>query len=476
MIINQDSNLQIFYPGKIFSLLACAAIVLANPTPGSTDSLNLHLEVDFAVTGNDPSELDSIRLALKEPMPPTTPPRYIHEDSEGGQFKSELEPPGPGKRVIGYLSHKVNDHSSLKSRRARHSRTKFCFLQNLPLPNTAAAFVALQCREGEKCRIKEAGGIVSECISASNAGDFIKVGHRVVSQHNISDMVWIAPSLTTLSELKKFQRTGYTRFQIEFAFPSSIDADAYSYAVKANGNSLYFDGLAPGDEIYPLTTTGPLKLEFGLENLNFAGWNHGCDRLDLELTLYAKGKQIKSYQVIRPYAALRSAPSYQKQMRDGTKVTWNGSYIKAPGESEWEVFALSGRNRYIKANFGETPSPKDRTRIEKLKEAINYDKRRFDRLKLQFEGQRVFGVIRPPLRKWAYGLAVGLEDPDTKQLRFTFSLDEAERLHAWLSEVRLQRKDARKVLINPPNNLYEIIGGQEEVAPAVCEPLLPKGI
>jgi hypothetical protein len=451
-------------------LVALLVLGIAQQAAADPKDFLLHFHLDFAKIDNDPDQIDEVRVAFKLPRPPPHGPRYVSESPEGGAFSIQTRLPGTGSRLQGYLSRRVKGPSNLAPTSA--TRTQFCLTQEQSYNGTEIASAAVNCAEGELCaHEREDKEKLFGICSNWRASRLTSTGMVLVSHHEQSP-IWITPSLETMASEPGFSAVGYTAFAIAVNLPSELEADSYTYSVRANDHQVYIDGLAPEDLVYPLDPSAPFVLRFGLENLDFAGVDSGCDRIVVLLNLFSGEKLARSYELRRSYAALRAAPEINEVLDDGTTINWTGVYRKTVEFNEWEVFALSGRNRYIKAEFGEDPSPRDRARIEKLKEAMNGDKKRFDRLGLMYEGKHVIGVIRPPLRQWTFGLVVALESPKTHQLRFTFPEGAALELRDWLAKQRLEREDVKKVLINPLNNLYEIKGELGALPPDVCEPLL----
>jgi len=87
----------------------------------------------------------------------------------------------------------------------------------------------------------------------------------------------------------------------------------------------------------------------------------------------------------------------------------------------------------------------DPERIGEARRTINRMKARFDDLGLTFDDRPLIAVIRPPLTKPSFGLAVGTIEP-SGQVRFTFDRASAFRLKDQLVEQRAARPDVARAV------------------------------
>jgi hypothetical protein len=219
----------------------------------------LHFHLDFAEIQNDPNQIDQVRVALKLPRPPPHPPRYLGESPEGGAFSLKTRLPGTGSRLRGYMARRVDDPSRLAASSA--TRTQFCLTQERRYDDTGVASAAVDCAEGELCAHEREDrdqlfGICSNWETSGRTNSDV----LLVSHHEQAP-VWIAPSLDTMASMPGFGAVGYTAFAIEVRLPSDVEADSYTYSVRANDHQVYIDGLAPEDLVYPLQPSAPLVVE-----------------------------------------------------------------------------------------------------------------------------------------------------------------------------------------------------------------------
>jgi hypothetical protein len=254
---------------------------------------------------------------------------------------------------------------------------------------------------------------------------------------------WIVPSLETLTEQKSRNqlRDGFTTFSVAADADTKIDADAVSLDLRVNDTPILIEGLPADLQARSLQAGEPLRLTFGLQNLNFDGRYNGCDRIEAKLLFYKDGVTVGA-PVILPlyYAALRDAARTEISTGQG-KFTWSASYelarprdVKARNQEEWRLFLTSRPLSKI-------------NEIQKMREDIN-------RLNLVFNdaGQDypVVAVVRPPLLGQAYGLALGLVQP-SGQIEFTFGPEKADRLRLFAIAARQKNPAARNVISDSPN-------------------------
>ncbi len=243
---------------------------------------------------------------------------------------------------------------------------------------------------------------------------------------------WVVPSLESLSKVPELAQPGYTRFDLMFTPTGKTrEADHYYYAVKVNDQPVYFDGFLPGRIIIPLQK-GPNWISFPLENLNFTGENDGIENLHLTVT-FLKGREVvyPPVELDRNYVALCSTDKIPSVVTDAGKSEWTGKYVTEAGSFEWmgKYIVPMNEDKYeILVGSSVCVSLTDPTC---LKRALD-GKKQFDAGQLTFEGKHVVAQVRPPLRTdpVAYGFALGLVLP-TKQVKFTFSPTETDRLCKW---------------------------------------------
>jgi hypothetical protein len=276
--------------------------------------------------------------------------------------------------------------------------------------------------------------------------------------------VWAVPTLDTLSARiasEDLVGIGFTEFNIVADAPLNLDADAYYYDLKVNGQVIQIDGL-PGDyNAQPYAPNQALQINFGLQNLNFSGVNDGCDELSISVQ-FVKDRDLVGgpIQWSRSYVSLRDAS--QKTLNlDNVNFSWAGKYHRAPKEYDTEVFV----NSILISKDLDFAS--HHLMITKTQQTISKMKQEFDRAGLMFEGKPLVSVIRPPLTQISYGLAVGVVEK-TGQIRYTYASDVAKRLKAFLLEKRNEAAEFKRIIRND-SFLYSLRGDKSySVSPPIC--------
>jgi len=259
--------------------------------------------------------------------------------------------------------------------------------------------------------------------------------------------VWIVPSLETLTDQKARNqlRDGFTTFTIEAAADTKIEGDAISLDLRVNDTPILIEGLPAEFQLRALKPGQPLKVTFGLQNLDFDGRYAGCDRIEAKLLFY-KGGEAAGAPIVMPlyYAALRDAAPTEI-VTDRGKFTWSAAYelarprdVQGRTQEEWRVFLTSAPVNQL-------------NQLEKAREDI-----RGLGLVLNEGGQNypVVAVVRPPGRGTAFGLALGMVQP-SGQIQFTFGKDQATRLRSFAIAVRQRNPAARNLISDNPNLFIE---------------------
>lgn len=268
--------------------------------------------------------------------------------------------------------------------------------------------------------------------------------------------VWTVPSLETLDDQKAQGRLddGFTRFSIEAAADTKIDADAFSLDLRVNDTPVLIEGLPADLRRRLLKPDRPLQVTFALQNLDFDGRYAGCDRIEARLLLYRDGEPVGT-PIVLPlhYAALRDVAQTEVATDQG-KFAWSAAYelarprdARGRTQNDWRVFLTSGGRNEL-------------ARLEKAREDIA-------RLGLVLNdgGQDypVVAVVRPPLSSNSFGLALGIVQP-TGQIKFTFGPDEAARLKSFAQAARLKSPAARRLIAENPDVFIERAGADRHYA------------
>jgi hypothetical protein len=272
---------------------------------------------------------------------------------------------------------------------------------------------------------------------------------------------WSIPNLETLNNKNSERTIGYTHFSVTSDKPLNIDADAFFYDITANGVAANINGVTGSYRAIKYDPSLPLNIEFGLQNLNFSGHDAGCDAIGLSIRFIKNGTLLdKPIHLTRPYIALRDAGKVTSSIND-VAISWTGNYIRAGKEYDNEVFLLS------KLVSNDLDFEAHKTKIQAAVTEIERVKNDFNNLKLTFNNQPLVAVVRPPLTKISYSLAVGIVE-DNKQIRFTFDENKARELKRFLIAQRNSSSTAKRV-IDPGLFIYKIRGDASYVpSPQAC--------
>lgn len=326
--------------------------------------------------------------------------------------------------------------------------------------NPRKAFAAPHTQEAESMLIKLKCGPHGDCPRATTApAPVVACEEPETSNTGLVPVVyaaqggqpsppagWVVPSLVSLREVPELARPGYTLFDVIFTpTPKTREADHYYYAVKVNGQPVYFDGFLPGRTTSPLQK-GPNRISFPLENLNFTGENNGIENLHLTVTFLKDGKVIDPpVEVDRNYVALEDADEIPPVVPDAGKSEWTGKYATEAGSFAWTGKYIVPTNEDKFELLVGSSVCVGRADPACLQRALD-GKRQFDAGHLSAEGKPVVVRLRPPRRTnpVAYGFVLGLVQP-TKQVKFTFSPTETDNLCRWTTE-HLGKGAAGKVI------------------------------
>lgn len=223
---------------------------------------------------------------------------------------------------------------------------------------------------------------------------------------------WAVPNLQTLTEERK---TGFSEIRIDSKFltPQIKEANRYSYSVRINDISIFFDGLLPKYILNPFEFEKGVQIKFGIENLGFSGNDNGYEKIDINIDFFRDSEFIKSVPLSFNYVALRRNDAEEIQSNDGSKFRWE---------------ALFSANQENQIFIGSMPTA----------HGAVYTKKRLHAKTLNFEGKELVGVIRPPYKNNdSYGVCVGLLMPN-KQIQFTFDNNQAAQIKAYLQQNNYQ--------------------------------------
>lgn len=234
---------------------------------------------------------------------------------------------------------------------------------------------------------------------------------------------WVVPSLATLSRWSKEYLVGFTKFEITATNTSGIEADRVAFRTHVNGAELLIDGIKGEYQARPFVPGSMPHFSFGVQSLNLDGRVAGCNLIEVGIS-YMRGAHTVAHHTIKEnFVAMRQVSPVEKTV-DGVTYRWTGEYIRPEHGPENMIFVHSTK-----------PSSFDGELLANALDEIKAAKLHFDAAGLQFDGQQLVGVIRPPLSLPSYGLGVAVMEP-TGQLRFVFSDAEAKKIQAYLLKLR----------------------------------------
>ncbi|OFX11922.1 MAG: hypothetical protein A2516_07305 [Alphaproteobacteria bacterium RIFOXYD12_FULL_60_8] len=354
---------------------------------------------------------------------------------------------------------------SVKTTKISSETAKLCLRRAASKPKDASPFARISCEFGGECN-REGDfdpGWVRTCLEARigklRLFDIIGDFPSAYADPGVSEEIgWYAPSLATLKGRKDFIGGGYTVFRVDSGPLPEIDANAVSYDVRVNGVPVRFDGFEPDFIPNSFDNSQGVRLEYALQNLNFSGTQAGCDKLETTFGFLKDGKQLPvRLSLSRSYVALRNAEEIQKEGL-GSSFRLSGHYVKPDNGYDHEVFI---RSVYSK-------SERSGIVLVKLGEEITALKTKFDSLGLEYAGQKLVAVIRPPLTKTSYGLAVGIVEP-SGQVRFTYTKEEAETIKAHLLKIRNSNPQRYSQLIGDDAFLYTVNKLDVQSPKGICD-------
>ena len=310
------------------------------------------------------------------------------------EYESPVFMPSKGERYLGLL-HRIVQEATLGGPR----RVEVCFERKVETLNREP-IVRLKCEEGGSCQVAPDDFGWAQTCPLDTRGSVL-TGVAYAQTHNSSaESGWIVPSLQTLRKLHGGKETkGFTEFKLTSGpLPSLKEADRLIYGIRVNGVPIYIDGLPPEVDPVPFNSEAGISLEFGIENLDFAGKNAGQEYIDVSLQFMKGTRLIRQAGVRLRYVALRSKPETQLTVDQGLTLRWQGTYYPGKRQDVYQIFLLS------------TPSVKE----------AQERKDRIDRAKLSVGNIPLVAVLRPPLGENAnFGVALGIRQA-SGQVKFTF--------------------------------------------------------
>ncbi len=372
--------------------------------PINSPDFKLQLQVRLNEAFGPVDKAPELKLAHRLPRDMGTNLLEVGKPIEDRRFEYEspVFMPPKGERYRGLLHRIVREAVQGEPR-----WLEVCFERKVDTL-TRDPIIRLRCDEGGTCQVApDDFGWAQPCRSQVGSSSLISVAHAGAGKAP-AESGWVVPSLQTLRGLQGGTATiAYTEFMLTSGPLLGLKgADRVTYAIRVNGVPIYIDGLPPEVYAVPFNAETGLKLEFGLENLDFSGKNAGYE--DIELTLqFMQGDRLIRQAVVRlQYVALRSKPETQVTADQDLAIRWKGDYHPGKRDDVYQIFLLA------------TPS---------VKEAENR-KKRIDEARLSVDSLPILAVVRPPLgENQNFGVALGIRQP-SGQVKFTFDDETSRRL------------------------------------------------
>lgn len=420
------------------------------------------LPVTFAFTDvPDHQGLLNEEKLVVEPLEPSRRPAYSRP-IDNGVFPDGIELPPVGR---GYKAHLRFEPRTQNVNSASAQATELCIRTTHDLTGDER-LISMHCRYGDMCEFDDPA-LANERIRLceQDSGwlwpDLGLIGSAHAQPRSAAAKVWYAPSLRTLWERRKagdVRGVGYTLFTLAAPPMPQLAADAFVYEVAVNGTPVHFAGLPPAAAPREFDPELGFELQFGLENLNFRGRHLGCDRLAVTLTFLKGGEPVgEPVRLQRPYVALRDADAITDPSWP-LPITWSGRY-KLP-KDQWEYELIVGEDNFdwfppgVRDDLPAEAKAAAAADQRKLEERMQWNRGWIDKQRLPGpDGTRLVGVLRPPLsikpgkpgsalaadfgqslRQLAYGIVLGLEDPASGQVRFTFTREQRAAHRAFFEQ------------------------------------------
>ncbi|MET0238606.1 MAG: hypothetical protein ABW184_01795 [Sphingobium sp.] len=373
-----------------------------------------------------------------------------------GLFSHSIGYPEAGELVVGRLA-PARQKSNLTANKI--PITRVCVKRPATLPQSRREFDLFDCTAGGTCKpMFGATGWLGKCRDSTVATNEISLYHITAFQSEggngspvSTQRRWIVPSLSTLSAGDK-PAGGYSIISIRTDAFKHPEVEGVEVSVRVNGTAVEEDGLEPELRPVPNDPQLPFSYAFALEQLNFDGRYGGCEAVELHLTpLLADGRRGSLQKATLPLIALRGSEERSETMGK-SQLFWSALYRL--GSLKSRTIAFVGSYSYNAAALDQEA---------KMRAFIEQDKAWLDAQNFSFHGQRVVGVIRPPLKSNSkgrayYGLALGLVQ-DNGQIQFLFPENDASALHAYVYSFRGKLAGSKRVLAVIPN-FYNVTGSE----------------
>lgn len=368
--------------------------------PAALSTHDLLLEVTFDPPSPQPMNLNFIHL-----VPEGRGPIRLAPQRRGNYITTIKLAQAPEAQYKGLFQRLILDS---ERRETLPVETDVCFTRGEFRSSEPPRELVLACHESKGCTIPAGrNGGVRPCTQTGRSGDWLTAAYAQ-SVSTPTGSKWVVPTLETLKEAGGRKSLGYTVFTLESGAMQGLqEANGMIYRVRVNGRPIYFNGWEPERLRVPFDPTRGIVLEFGLQNLDFAGAKAGAEEIEVSIDLLTAHRIVRTLRIPIQYVALRDAGPSQVVL-DGVHLRWRATYARPQHEHKFEIF-LS-------------------TDALASAAAAEARKRRVDAAQLRLDGRPVLGVIRPPLPpNRNFGIVLGLEEP-TGQVRFTFDEPTVNRL------------------------------------------------
>src|SRR5262245_48679651 len=272
------------------------------------------------------------------------------------------------------------------------------------------ALVRMACEEGGRCTtasddlglVSVARCKISEPRSAWLRWPFVAAAQAAPDPARDG---WVVPSLDTLLQRQKNPNaSAFSEVSLRSGpQPTLARAQRVSYQLRVNGRSVWVDGLPPNASAIPFRAETGLRLQFGLENLDFSGALAGHEKVEVTLRfLDDRSGQVAEWVLPLDFIALRTQDEPQPVGDSALGVSWTARYFPSPGD-RYQIFLMSTRSKA------------DAESAKQHFDGRNYAPRHGD------AALSLVAVIRPPLppRNDNFGVLVGVRQR-TGQIRFSF--------------------------------------------------------
>ncbi|MCW5634621.1 MAG: toll/interleukin-1 receptor domain-containing protein [Rubrivivax sp.] len=319
-----------------------------------------------------------------------------------------------------------------------HGRTSVC-LERSPGAPTHDLRARLSCDEGENCaRADDDPGHFHDCGQAvqGRAAPAWTWWPTAFAQAPNAP-AWVVPSIETL-RARAGTGPDFTAISLTTPpLPQLAEARAVSVQLAVNGHEVLIDGFPPDASAVDFDPKVGVRLDFGLENLNFTGAQQGMDHIDVVLRFLAGQRLVREARATLAYISLRDHEPPTTVGDPALGLRWSARAVRGNPNERWQVWIAGAKD----------PALLMRARVA------------FDqaRLRVSIDGQDypLTAHIRPPSPGLSdhWGLYVGIRQP-SGQLYFILddvaSAAVCQRLAESAGRARVAGRDGYRRTIDGP--------------------------